>query len=278
MPKQTKWTNSVPFHDWLNWLNKLSLKDNTVSYTLCLYVADPATFLASDSVPGPYFSLRTSCLFRHGKNNISQFVLSPHKYCSLYFSSKTTQCPFNVSALYCSRRIHTVQSVTARTATLIISKKHYNIWYCIWGSAAFPKYKVNGKLNHSPSCSTASCQSHSALKSYKVKLANHRTSIRRVWYDSKRLEKKPRRQNEDRHHSQESHSPGDITTEGGRRLKKHHIPELSLTHSLTHTLSLCLQALCRMHRGTSEARRRRGGFHRALMRLAVHRRRGVHFD
>lgn len=143
-----------------------------------------------------------------------------------------------------------------------ISKKHYNIWYCIWGSAAFPKYKVNGKLNHSPSCSTASCQSHSALKSYKVKLANHRTLTRRVWYDSKRLEKKPRRQNEDRHHSQESHSPGDITTEGGRRLKKHHIPELSLTLSLSLSLSpSSVQDASRYLWGETAKRRISQGFH-----------------
>ena len=33
---------------------------------LCLYVADPATFLASNSVWGPYFPLRTASLFSYG--------------------------------------------------------------------------------------------------------------------------------------------------------------------------------------------------------------------
>ena len=50
-------------------MNKLTLKDNTV-YTvlLHLYVADPATFLSSDSVLGPYSPLRTAGLFTDGKN------------------------------------------------------------------------------------------------------------------------------------------------------------------------------------------------------------------
>ena len=38
---------------------------------LCLYVADPATFLASNSALGPYFPLRTSCLFTCGENTDS---------------------------------------------------------------------------------------------------------------------------------------------------------------------------------------------------------------
>ena len=37
---------------------------------LCLYVADPATFLTSNRVLGPYFPLRTACLFSYGKKCI----------------------------------------------------------------------------------------------------------------------------------------------------------------------------------------------------------------
>ena len=39
------------FHDWINWTNKLTSKNNSI-YTvqLCLYVADPAIFLASHSL------------------------------------------------------------------------------------------------------------------------------------------------------------------------------------------------------------------------------------
>ena len=34
---------------------------------LCLYVADPATFPASNSVLGPYFPLSTASSFTYGK-------------------------------------------------------------------------------------------------------------------------------------------------------------------------------------------------------------------
>ena len=46
MSKQTKLYNSCCFHDWVN---KLTLNNKNTIYTvlLCLYVADPATFLAS---------------------------------------------------------------------------------------------------------------------------------------------------------------------------------------------------------------------------------------
>ena len=47
-------------HDWINWTNKLTLKNDTNSVSLCLYVADPATSPASHSVPGPSFPLRTA--------------------------------------------------------------------------------------------------------------------------------------------------------------------------------------------------------------------------
>ena len=45
-----------------------SLWDDTV--LLCLYVADPATFLASNSVLGSLFYLRSTCLY--------SFALLPH--------------------------------------------------------------------------------------------------------------------------------------------------------------------------------------------------------
>ena len=69
---------------------------------LCLYLADPATFLASNSVVGPHFLLRRACLFRHGKNKhfwvCITFILNIAKILilSLNFFSKTTQCPFKL--------------------------------------------------------------------------------------------------------------------------------------------------------------------------------------
>ena len=44
-------------------MNKLTLKGNKISYCFTLYVADAATFLASNSVLGPYFSSENSLFF-----------------------------------------------------------------------------------------------------------------------------------------------------------------------------------------------------------------------
>ena len=44
--------------------NKLIFEDSTISYRfLCLFVADPATFLDWNSVPGTLFSSGLACLF-----------------------------------------------------------------------------------------------------------------------------------------------------------------------------------------------------------------------
>ena len=48
-----------------NWINKLTLKENTIAYCFTLFICDPSTFLASSSVLGPYFPLRTGCLFTY---------------------------------------------------------------------------------------------------------------------------------------------------------------------------------------------------------------------
>ena len=62
---------------------------------LCLHLADPATILASNCILGPYFPLRTACLFSYGKT----IVLSLYYYLinivnikilSLNFFSKMT--------------------------------------------------------------------------------------------------------------------------------------------------------------------------------------------
>ena len=41
--------------------------------SLCLYLADPAIFLASTAFKGPYFLLRTACLFTLETTDISEF-------------------------------------------------------------------------------------------------------------------------------------------------------------------------------------------------------------
>ena len=51
-------------------------KNNIVAtVSFCLYVADPAAFLAPNDVLRPCFPLRTTCLFSYGKKiSISVFV------------------------------------------------------------------------------------------------------------------------------------------------------------------------------------------------------------
>ena len=58
----------------------LTLRENTI-YTvlLCLYVADPATFLAPNSILGPSLALRIAYLLTRGKKiHSTEFVLLPH--------------------------------------------------------------------------------------------------------------------------------------------------------------------------------------------------------
>ena len=57
---------------------KRTIQFHTVS--LCLYVADPATFLASNSVLGTLFSSENSLFIQSYKLN-SEFVLLPHQCC-----------------------------------------------------------------------------------------------------------------------------------------------------------------------------------------------------
>ena len=47
MPKQTMYTNSLCFHDWINWIYKLILKDNTVSYCFTLFTCGRPCHLSS---------------------------------------------------------------------------------------------------------------------------------------------------------------------------------------------------------------------------------------
>ena len=47
MDKQTKSPNSLRFHDWINWINKLTLKDDTVSYGMTLFICGGPCLLSS---------------------------------------------------------------------------------------------------------------------------------------------------------------------------------------------------------------------------------------
>ena len=92
-------------HSLFSWLNKLNSQTDlkrTTQLILCLYVADPATFQASNSVLGPNFPLNslfihlwTKYIFltwSHNFNNIVHIEIL-----NLNFFSKTTQRPFNTN-------------------------------------------------------------------------------------------------------------------------------------------------------------------------------------
>ena len=50
-----------------NLIDKLTTQFHTF-LLICLYVADPATFVPSNSVLGTYYPLRTACLITYGNN------------------------------------------------------------------------------------------------------------------------------------------------------------------------------------------------------------------
>ena len=75
----------------------LTSKDNTVSLSLCLYVADPATLLASNSVFFP--PLRTACLFTCERLYYYLINIMNIKILSVNFIFKTTQCPWKIKTV-----------------------------------------------------------------------------------------------------------------------------------------------------------------------------------
>ena len=86
----------------MNWINKLSLKDDTTSYcfTLFIYVADPATILASNSVSwDPIFLWEQLVYSVMDKMNSSDLYyelinIETVKLLRLSSFSETTSCPF----------------------------------------------------------------------------------------------------------------------------------------------------------------------------------------
>ena len=71
--------NKLSLFSQLNKPNKQTGLKIQHSFILFHYVADPATYLASNSGPGPYFPLRTACLVSTGKDEyFFVFVLSPY--------------------------------------------------------------------------------------------------------------------------------------------------------------------------------------------------------
>ena len=89
----------------MNWINKLTLKDNTVSYCFIVYMWQTLPPLLLQTVPwGPYFPLRKDCLQHYGKDKyfwvciiIISLWLKHLKTAIVNFFSKTTHCPFNTN-------------------------------------------------------------------------------------------------------------------------------------------------------------------------------------
>ena len=65
LTKKTLWFFMTEWIKYTNWPQRITHFHNVL---LCLYVADPATFLASNSVLGTLFSPENSLLFCHGRN------------------------------------------------------------------------------------------------------------------------------------------------------------------------------------------------------------------
>ena len=65
-------------------------------------MADPATFLSSNSVLGSYFPLRTACLFICGKNiHISEFVLLGFVLLGSLYKVNIEMCQFLLNQKSC---------------------------------------------------------------------------------------------------------------------------------------------------------------------------------
>ena len=76
------------------WPFKLNKQTQFHTVLLCLYVADPATVLASNSDLGPCFPLRSPCLFSYGRiKNVSAFVIKKILVC--ISSPKLHSAPLN---------------------------------------------------------------------------------------------------------------------------------------------------------------------------------------
>ena len=59
--------HSVCFNDWMNWINKLTLKNNTVSYCFTLFIYGGPCHLSTNKFLRLYFPLWTAGLFSHGR-------------------------------------------------------------------------------------------------------------------------------------------------------------------------------------------------------------------
>ena len=114
----------------MNWINKLTLKDNTVSYCFIVYMWQTLPPLLLQTVPwGPYFPLRKDCLQHYGKDKyfwvcniiIISLWLKHLKTAIVNFFSKTTHCPFNTNWTQHCIQMKKKHEISHQTAT------HYHV-------------------------------------------------------------------------------------------------------------------------------------------------------
>ena len=97
---QTNWMNSLSSDDWINWINKLTLKDNTVSCCFALFTCGGPCHLSSfKQSSGILLSSEDSLFIQfRKKQHISEFVLFPHYYFRVLISSpKLHSAPLHIS-------------------------------------------------------------------------------------------------------------------------------------------------------------------------------------
>ena len=98
IPKQTKQINSLCFHDLTNWINKLNLKDNRVSYCFNLFICGGPCHLSSfQQCSLDLIFLWEQLVYSVMEKSLYDFLINivKIKILKLNFFSKTTECSCN---------------------------------------------------------------------------------------------------------------------------------------------------------------------------------------
>ena len=93
---KTKKRNYLCLHDWINWTNKLTLKDNTISFSFTLFMCGGPCRPSIYKQWGHDFPLRTACVSSCQKDKYYSVILQISKFGFWNFFSESTSCPFSV--------------------------------------------------------------------------------------------------------------------------------------------------------------------------------------
>ena len=148
---QTKWTNSRCFPDWINWINKLTSKNNTFSHCFVLFILGGPChlfWLQTVFLRGPYFPLKTTSLYRFGKMNFHYYLIhiSNITIQSLNFCSKSTQRPFKQIPIYVNLTVQLLpkhsniystwsdnMNIRWTSCRHVRASSHMHVWIFQWG-------------------------------------------------------------------------------------------------------------------------------------------------